>query len=358
MGECMKYICFLIVVLIGTIGCSQKEIDKNKQPDVKNKKTIVTKQFDDFFTLDKKVILRSDSVFFNQVSQIVLHNNETYVVDTYKARKILHFDGNGYFVNEIGGVGQGPGQFIQPGLLAIVKNRPVIFDNMSLCFLEFNDKYQFVNKYSVREQLGFFDPQWCQVFKDDMLICFSPRVDDNGNSIFLFDSNLKYINSFFLDEKLMKCFHIGGQKNLTVDKNKHIWVAKLFTPKIFILDFSGNIVKQIDLSTRSCFFKSSQIAGVECGDFANFYKKKDGKAYINGVFALGDYVLISYFYGGQLFDIYNLKGELVHKSILFKKKYQGFANVSNGKLIFYDIWSDEANADNTGGILYFYKMKK
>ncbi|NPA45169.1 MAG: 6-bladed beta-propeller [Chlorobi bacterium] len=357
-GGYMKCLYLLVIVLIGTLACSPIEVGEQKHFDKSKSKMVVKKQFDNFFTLDEKILLRTDNNFFNQVSEVFLHNNDIYIVDTYKARKVLHFNSSGDFVNEIGSLGQGPGQFVQPGLFTIIKNKLVVFDNITLSFVEFNKNYSFIKKHSVRKKLGFFEPQWCQVFQDNTLVCFSPRVDDNGNAIFLFDTDLKYINSFFADEKLMECFHIGGQKNLAVDKNKHIWVAKIFTPEISILDFDGNVIKKIDLSLRDCFFDSSQVANVECGDFDNFYKKKNGKAYINGVYALGDYVLISYFYGGQLFDIYNLQGELVYGSILFKKKFQGFANVSNEKLIFYDIWSDEANADHIGGILYMYNMKR
>ncbi len=351
----MKYI-YLLMIVIGAIGCSQKEIYTDKQLGETKRKIVVKEKFDNFFKLDAKILLKTDDNFFNRVDEIFIHNKDIYIVDSFDAKNILHFNSNGNFENQIGSRGQGPGQYIQPVLFAIVNNNKVVYDDMAANFLLYNKEHKFIKKFSFREKLGFFGPYWFQVV-DNFFVCFSPKVDDNGNSVFIFDSDLNYIKSFFADEKLMGCFHIGGLKNLAVDKNKHIWVSKIFTPEISILDFDGNVIKTIDLSSRDCFFDSSQVAGVTCGDYDNFYKKKGEKAYVNGVYALGDYVLVSYFYGGQLFDMYDLEGNLMHKPMLFKKKYQVFANVSDSKLIFYDMWSDEATADNTNGILYIYKIK-
>jgi len=241
-----KIILIVIVVLIN--ACSGVNSDKNNidtsVPLMSNKSDVnfdePTKVFDSIFTQTHKIKLKAQGNYLNSVNSVKISKQKIFIVDSYKAKKVLVYDFEGNLLAQIGGQGQAPGQYTQPTMLTILNNSQVaVFDNMTSYFSIYDSKFVFIKKISHKEKLGFFNPQWGEII-DNKLICFSPRYDDNGKSIFLFDNDLNYLNSFMDDEKLSEWFNVGGTKSIAVDSEGTFGNLKSFLQLLISLILMGS----------------------------------------------------------------------------------------------------------------------
>lgn len=91
----------------------------------------------------------NDSSYIGKIHQLDKNGSDLFVLDRHY--KITHFNDKGDFVNTIGGIGEGPGEFIEPIAFALFPKKKIIavWDIAKQTILLFNYNAEYISEFRV-----------------------------------------------------------------------------------------------------------------------------------------------------------------------------------------------------------------
>ena len=162
--QLIGYILLLLPVLI---SCHAKnkadteivkiEPDSSINIDIDHLKTEPQIYFSSVFKGMKLIPLETnEKCLIGNVSQIMVYKDTLYVLDTFTAKALFLFDLDGKFIQKIGAVGKGAGEFIMPSMFAInEKNNEInILDHGQRKVIVFSSKGAYVHEFKLKANYG------------------------------------------------------------------------------------------------------------------------------------------------------------------------------------------------------------
>ena len=173
--------------------------------------------------LEKTVLMKDSFIFV--ISEI--HTGS----DLYfpQPRNLYVFDRSGNFLNQIGGIGQGPGEFIGIEYVFLNSEKPTIFIDDSRFILEYNFAGKFVNSFRKPYIDGFRSIQGnypTNYVKDNVFIGSIGYSSTTNNNFFLFGQTGEIVKNFpdryFLDFHDPQNSFVGYTRPFRIDENLYI----------------------------------------------------------------------------------------------------------------------------------------
>ena len=134
--------------------------------------------------------------FFGGVSVMNIINDTAYILDSRGIKGLLRFTINGKFIDKIGSVGQGPGEYVSPQNFFVFRDRICIIDNSQQKILCYSRDGKFVEE----RRIPFYADQ--AVFMDDSMFVFRCPLDVNPHipaidqsCMWITDSNFNVLKS-------------------------------------------------------------------------------------------------------------------------------------------------------------------
>ncbi|WP_162174241.1 6-bladed beta-propeller [Flavobacterium daejeonense] len=155
MKKLKLYYSSLIIMSIAILCLSSCEKNKIAVPKIQVPLQVMKKDISsDYFSPFKYVKLEiNDDCILGNIKKIILDGNKLYILDTKAVKAVCVFDTNGKFLNKIGTIGKGPGEYQTPIDFYIdKKNGAVIILDL---FLKKTISYDFTGKYLMQNNLPF-----------------------------------------------------------------------------------------------------------------------------------------------------------------------------------------------------------
>lgn len=111
--------------------------------------------------------------FFGGVSAMDIINDTVYILDARGVKSLLRFTTKGKFVDKIGSIGQGPGEYISPQNFFVFRDRICIIDNSQQKILCYNKNGEYIEV----KRLPYYADQVKQIC--DSVFIFRCPVDCN-----------------------------------------------------------------------------------------------------------------------------------------------------------------------------------
>ena len=142
----------------------------------------------------ENIVLVKDSFLF-VISEIHTGN----VIYSWMPRNLFVFDRSGNFLNQIGGIGQGPGEFTGIQYVYFNSEKPTIFVDAAQFIFEYDFTGNFINSFhkpyidGFRSIQGYYPTNYV---KDNLFIGTIGYSNISSNNYFLFDRNGEIVKSF------------------------------------------------------------------------------------------------------------------------------------------------------------------
>ncbi|MDW7761454.1 MAG: 6-bladed beta-propeller [Acidobacteriota bacterium] len=140
-----------------------------------------------------------------------------YLADAKRAG-VIKISPSGTLLAEIGGRGQGPGEFREPSRLFLSRRNDLyVFDSQSRKIVKFDDRGAYVNRIPIRNISGFPPPVWTDFFVDyrgHTFLVYRELIYDKSSfhSVFEIDARGNSVRTVarFLEESMEKGLSSGG----------------------------------------------------------------------------------------------------------------------------------------------------
>lgn len=173
--------------------------------------------------------------------------------------RVLVFSSEGVFVRQVGGSGEGPGEYVSARSMVVLQNQTVMVAN---------EIPTFVNVYgpNLVFQKRIFLPVVAKqiVPYRDLLVVRSTDARIGEHRVHLFDQNFRHLASFAPAEELSVRFGIEYAGTLAV-VGSHIWLADVYEPHVHIFTGWGKRVKTLGTQHEH---DSEFIHGAEVGNLS------------------------------------------------------------------------------------------
>lgn len=212
----MKYISLLFCCAI-IWGCSKTEKSKNEK--ITEVETIdITKGFfddstaylSDFTDSIQYIPLESkgEKSLLSDIDQIFFCDTNIFISDRDQ-KVILRFNKNGKFLNRIGKIGKGPGEYAKNEYIGLNREKKniLVWDNPQTRFITYSFNGDFIKQEKINEYLIFnIYPKGNLIYT---LRCFPVMIQHNNYPINIYNNQLKLqkslINRSYESENLTKC---------------------------------------------------------------------------------------------------------------------------------------------------------
>ncbi len=199
------------------------------------------------------------------IDKIIYHNYHFYILDRFKQKAIFVFDKNGKFLNKIGVLGNGPGEFNDPADF-IINNSSIIevldrFHKKKIYF-DLNGKY--LNE----KKINIYASKLHQVKTDEYVYYhYKPEHNNSQFHLTLINENEGYLkeylpkNDAFLYASDFQNFS-SSEKNLYFFKSFDNYIYKISNGKFepaFFLDFQSQFIKQSDFKNAKDTYEKINV---------------------------------------------------------------------------------------------------
>lgn len=201
--------------------------------------------FTEHFTLISESNLETDKIIIGELMDFGVDINNNYIFVDASAKQVLMFKNDGKFVKQLGREGKGPGEFIQPISVSFDENGNIyIADNRLRRISKFDSKYSYIQSFII--QGTHFVPVFMKIVNDKIYMN-AYKEDFNkpaiGDYIVVYNSNGKYLKSFYPVSKWASQNNLGYFSNCSfdIDKKGNIYAVQSAEFIINILDTNGVI---------------------------------------------------------------------------------------------------------------------
>ena len=272
-------------IFIFVVGCNEKP-SKHARLDTIKIFNNDTAHYEGVFKKTETILLETNNnCLISKISQLDFFSGKIFVLDQ-NTKNIFIFDSKGHFLNRIGSIGKGPGEFIRP--LQFILNRKdsilKIYDSAQKKILFYNFCGKFINEIYLNKFLSSFG-EWNNG-SGYWGYCAGDLNEDTRKKqketikFFKFNSTGQEINSYegskVVDNLYLKDCYI------TSEYNDQIFFVEPYSDKIYSfdgkkityeynIDFSGKFIPQ-RLLTRIQKMNSKEYSNVkEINELLNSY---------------------------------------------------------------------------------------
>ena len=231
----------------------------------------------------------NDSVFVNEIRRIAVHNGEYYLLDIFKNNCVFRYDGEGRFLNRIGSVGNGAGEYINIIDFCVNNNKVVILTGMAEVYV--------YDKDGTFERKDKLDGEWYEIASADFgYVTSSDNISiSSAEGNFLlgsFDNQFKPIDHWFHYPK-GKQYSNALFANGLVAIDGSCYYTDNINHKIYKINSSDDLPEEI---VR--FDLNNAMPNDKYLDLMSFMNSQRDFNWINDIIILPDGFLLGYIYNG------------------------------------------------------------
>lgn len=357
----------MILFVLFFLSCSENEqSDTNTKYTQSGVKIDISKSVDfakkatDVFTFSSILPLSfSENTLLSGIDKGLLYNDDYYLMDQ-KFSAIYRFSKNGAFINAIGKLGSGPGEY--KGLQDFIidsSGRIITLSNNDLSIFYYNLDGTFIKKVKT----NIFASQFCEIATDRFLFYtnFNPNIVTGNNNLIETDSLGKINKKLYSFNRENQNMSISFSGFLTKTASK-IFFTTPFTDTIFSISpnlnsepeyvinfgstslqkdrkfFSKIISKKVLLSPESSWLEKDFIAN---GQFAviSFASDKKINTCVYDI-AKAKYTFYNKSYGDGLLRLLNMPICISGNELTFAISAESVINVRSNKALYESIKTD------------------
>ena len=131
-------IYLILILIISFTACTTQDKEKNNINTISWNKTSTIKTSDLLNNATYISLETTEESLIGSISHLRIFNERIYILDTYKQQALFVFTINGQFIQKIGGVGRGPGEFSSPQSFWINNDGIFILDRVQNQILHYD----------------------------------------------------------------------------------------------------------------------------------------------------------------------------------------------------------------------------
>ncbi len=237
----------ILSLIIFILSCSEERNKHHKSESLNNKIIKENKSkndnialyktaryYSDIFKLKKIIDLQTtkESLIGRIESLILLKNRNRIIIFDSKSSKILLFDLNGKFINNIGKKGKGPGEFFKPGPITFGSNEIIVYSkNGRILFYGLDGS--FIKEINLRKNKWNFLANRMTTLGRDLYVYsrskyYSIGLDGNRHMVFRISNFSDFDHSYGEPQETI----LWGAGDITTFKNKIIYTG-IFNGKLY-----------------------------------------------------------------------------------------------------------------------------
>jgi hypothetical protein len=258
--------------------------------------------FNVFFQKIKEISLKSSANLSGVYGELRINKSDEIFLTDIAEKKIFKFDNLGQFKEVIGGIGKGPGEYLQPvGLCLDEKDNIYVSDNMQRKIIIYTKHGKYLKSFYIG--IDHWVPELFFV-SDSLIIMASPQFQPPDaflyKNIQFYSLNGKFLKSFFpTSQFLLRTRNPDVQPILDLATDRLIYAALSREFKIYVFDEFGNLKEEF--GEKPSHFKEFEGFRGE-SDALKFLREPYSKekeifyksySNIDRIISLGDYLIIS-----------------------------------------------------------------
>ncbi len=159
----MKKIINVIIVAFIMVSCKNRteyksDLDYTKIPAYDIKECNILKYSTIFDTIKFVKLETNDACLIGRIDKLIHYKSKFLILDKHIAKSIYVFDNEGKFIQKVGAIGRGPGQYIEPSFLTInyYSDEIMVFDNFSKKIISYDWDGKFLNMLKIENRFDEF----------------------------------------------------------------------------------------------------------------------------------------------------------------------------------------------------------
>jgi len=236
---------FIIIIIVVSIFFVFRKANKYNYPDVEK---ILIKPNETYIIAKELGLLEPRKIAIDK-------NDNLYILDN-KSHKIFVIDKNKNLIGKIGGLGQGPGEFLNPLNFLIYRNKEIYVldsNNFRIQIFNLNGKLKKVIKSYL---FGMLPSTFCIDSKRNIYLN-RPHL---GFLFTVINEDGKIVNKF---GKLTSKKKIENEVEFVLDENDFIYASFNSKSKIRKYDINGNLIYEKDLKCKDIMLIRKQIDDIK-----------------------------------------------------------------------------------------------
>lgn len=288
----MKILALSLIILLASCTQQDKQTESlTLEFDISQKSTLSPKDIEcKFIALET-----NDKCLLRAIIDIHFYDNKIFIIDGLNNSKLFVFDNQGKFIDQIGHIGDGPGEYIQPYRMHIDEknNRITIADTRFNKLIHYRlDNFKYI---SDQKAFNFSNCAW---LPDGNILWFSPVGFDTGKrKRYFIQITDKELNTIVYHGETQELPPYGIGEWTLFQFNNNTYISFPFAPVVYQVT-SNDIQARFNLN-----FGTQKMPSAEY--FIDFFKENGASGanimlrsdYINSfnVFETNNYIATSYF---------------------------------------------------------------
>ncbi len=272
--------------------------------------------FKRFFELKKTINLSQEKNLIARIRQFSIGPDDNFYLLDSKKIFIYKYDPFGNFISSIGGVGQGPGEFIQPLGFCLGKENIYIVDPMARKASVFSLNGEFKYFFSIQ------DGRMVKEGKNGEIIIAAPLIfkDSISSCIHIYDKKGNRIRSFLpINKNAIKHGLISDGVNFDLDQDGNIYSIQEMEYKIHLYKVTGQHMKTF--FEKKSYYTAPPAKAIDKTNLRSEMEKwLKSWTHISGIYIYNDllFVVLSNFNNLYKFvlDIYKTDGNFIKGGLM------------------------------------------
>lgn len=310
----------IIIACLSFFGCKQatKEvfIYEDKDEEISIEKKLIIEEFDENQILKFSDIFQSvefvkletnDTSLIGRIDKILVADNKYIILDASIAKKVFVFDSNGKFLNLLGKIGAGPGEYDSPDDIAYNKQKGevLVWSNNDKKIITYKLDGQYVSEFRTNwwiSSLAVVDSEAYALYLNNI-------TQDNGKTndydVVIVNNEGEIINQFIPSKKELKSFSPSTKKAFSSYNGKILFSPQYSKRTYEINKDSINLTHYVDFMEYT--IPSSLFINTTARKLSKILEKEDKYAFNISSAETENYVFMQIVYKNRIFDYYYYK---------------------------------------------------
>ncbi|WP_163221379.1 6-bladed beta-propeller [Bacteroides sp. 214] len=249
----------------------------------------------------------TDDAIIGRVDKIIALDDKYIILDSSLAKKVFVFDSSGQYLNSLGKIGQGPGEFESPHDIAFNKytNELLIWSHNDKKILRFKLDGTFVSELKIDwwiSSLSVIAPDAIVLYLNNITQKASTEI---GYNIVMIDYDGNILNKMMPIENELKRFSPPSKKVFSL-YNDNVLFSPQFSRGVYTVD-TDSISQKYFIDFGEMNIHSSLIRANTLRDLYKLINKHNKYAFSNSIIETEHHVYVQAVYKNKLFDCYYSK---------------------------------------------------
>ena len=260
MNKKFNFSIILIFYIISLISCNVSNFEiKKRHNNVEIIKRKTTNTNTNYFIQHQKIelqILNNNKLNVGNIDKICYDKKESLIVVLDKRTNpgVYIYNSSGNYLNQIGALGRGPGEYIAPEDMILIKNMKQIIivdrEGMKIIIYSYNGKY--LNQFSTKINNDIILFPDAIKYSNERFYIFHLFTTLNGElGVSEFDLNGKYIKSMYnLDARTSRGPVICQFHQLFNLKNNHLFIPSMYSLNIAMYNLENGKLSELCIDNQ------------------------------------------------------------------------------------------------------------